>query len=769
MSLLAAVLGVAFLLLPGIVGASPPTSGLADSLYDAAQGHLRGRRPQVAERDLYQALEADSTHYSTRVALSRVHRRWRRFAAAETLLVGTMAMYPHRVEAFFEYAQLRSAMGDRPGAIESLRRVIELEPTTQAAYTGLAQQLVLPGRQMDLGAAAAALDKALALDPGDQQAMFLRGQVDMYHGDWQGAGRFFSDLLQLRPDHYATSYQLGHLHYRQAQYAEAASLFARMAEVNPKSPLARWNLWLAAQQLGGYPADVDSSLHIHPVGGAPVSTNSLKLRDVAAEYGVDAIDAGYGSAWLDADGDGDLDLFALGRFGGTAFYENAVSSGQGFVDRAPLMGLTRLTGIGTLTADYDNDGDGDLLITRDGWYGSAPNVLLRNDGPDADGWLRFVDVADAAGVAGDGSSLSAVWGDLDSDGHLDLIVANGVAGDGSPNRVYVADGSGSFVDGTSSSGVAAGRTVGSTLGDYDNDGDLDLYLANANKLNTFYRNDSDQATVLFTDVTRQTRTQLPLGAHFAFFFDYDNDGRLDLFCSEMSDLTTTVVSRLHGRTQRNRNRPSLYWNRGDGSFEDRTYRAGLGQSYGTSGAHFGDINGDGFLDIYLANGGVEMTRLEPDALLLNMGDGRFADVATAIGWMQLAKGHGVTFADVNGDGSQEVYVPVGGAYPGDNGPNRLLRNEAPGAHWLTVRLRGVDSNRDGIGARVRAVVGDRTRYADVASGGGFGSSNSLQIELGLGAADVVDTLEVRWPSGAVDVLTHLPAGTVVDLVEGEGQ
>jgi tetratricopeptide (TPR) repeat protein len=766
--LLSSILAAA-LLLPGLVGASSSFSERADSLYEAAQSHLRGRRMQAAERDLRLALQADSTHYNTSVALSRVHRQWRRYAAAERLLVRTVAVHPHRVEAPFEYARLRSAMGDRPGAIESLRQVIEQEPATQAAYSALARLLVIPGRQMDLGAAAAALDQALALDPGDQQAMFYRGQVDLYRGDWQGARGFFSDLLQLRPDHFATSYQLGHLHYRQAEYTDAARLFARMAEVNPKSQLARWNLWLAAQQLGGYPADIDSSLHIHPAAGAPVSTRSLNLRDVAAEYGVDAIDAGYGSAWLDADGDGDLDLFALGRFGGTAFYENAVSSGQGFIDQAQPMGLARLTGIGTLTADYDNDGDGDLFVTRDGWYGAAPNVLLRNDGPDADGWLRFVDVAAAAGVAGDGSSLSAVWGDLDNDGHLDLIVANGVDGDGSPNRVYVADGGGGFVDATSSSGVAAGRTVGSTLGDYDNDGDLDLYLAHANKLNTFYRNDSERGEVEFTDVTRQTRTQLPLGAHFAFFFDYDNDGRLDLFCSEMSDLTAAVVSRLHGRTQRDRNRPSLYWNRGDGSFEDRTYRAGLGQSYGTSGAHFGDFNGDGFPDIYLANGGVEMTRLEPDALLLNLGDGRFVDVAPAIGWMQLARGHGVTFADVDGDGSQEIYVPVGGAYPGDNGPNRLLHNDAPGANWLTVRLRGVDSNRDGIGARVRAVVGGLPRYAEVASGGGFGSSNSLQIELGLGAADVVDTLEVRWPSGVVDVHTHLAAGSVVELVEGEGQ
>ncbi|HJP31453.1 MAG TPA: FG-GAP-like repeat-containing protein [Candidatus Latescibacteria bacterium] len=760
------LLTLLFLLPAGLRAESP--AARADSLYQASQVHLRGRRMQAAERDLNQALSLDSTHYATRIALSRVHHQFRRFTSAEALLVGTMAMYPRRIEAFFEYAQVRSAMGDRSGAIESLRQVIDLEPKTQAAYTGLAQQLVVPGRQMDLDAAAQALDRALTLDADDHQAMFLRGQVAMYLGDWPGARGLFAELLRQRPDHYATSYQLGHLHYRLAEYAESVRVFTRMAEVNPRSQLAKWNLWLAAQQLGAYPAAVDSSLWIHPVGGPPVSTRSLALREVAASYGVGAVDAGYGSAWLDAEGDGDLDLFALGRFGGTAFYENSSGpAGQRFTDRAPELGLSGLSGIGALTADYDNDGDGDLFITRDGWYGSAPNVLLRNDGADSSGWLRFEDVAEQAGVAGDGSSLSAVWGDLDNDGHLDLIVANGVDGDGSANRVYLADGQGGFLDETKASGIVPGRTVGSTLGDYDNDGDLDLYLANANTLNAFYRNDSNHKAVQFTDVTSETHTQTPLGAHFTFFLDYDNDGRLDLFCSEMSDLTTAVVSRLHGRTQRDRNRPALYWNRGDGSFEDRTYQAGLGQSWGTSGANFGDINGDGYVDIYLANGGVEITRLEPDALLLNLGDGRFADVAPTIDWMQLARGHGVTFADIDGNGSQEIYVPVGGAYPGDIGPNRLLRNDAEGINWLTVRLRGVDSNRDGIGARVRAVVEGRARYAVVASGGGFGSSNSLQIELGLGGATAVDTLEVRWPAGTIDLRTNLAAGSVVELVEGD--
>jgi hypothetical protein len=162
-----------------------------------------------------------------------------------------------------------------------------------------------------------------------------------------------------------------------------------------------------------------------------------------------------------------------------------------------------------------------------------------------------------------------------------------------------------------------------------------------------------------------------------------------------------------------------------------------------------------------------MDRLEPDGLWLNSRDGKFADIAAPLGLEQPGKGHGVSFADYDGDGDQDIYVPMGGTYPGDPWTNRLYRNDTQGHNWLTLRLVGVHSNRDGIGARVRVRAGGQTRYAEVSSGGGAGANNSLQLEMGLSRAEKVEELEIRWPSGQVDTHRSLAVNQVVIVKEGE--
>ena len=168
------------------------------------------------------------------------------------------------------------------------------------------------------------------------------------------------------------------------------------------------------------------------------------------------------------------------------------------------------------------------------------------------------------------------------------------------------------------------------------------------------------------------------------------------------------------------------------------------------GANFGDIDGDGNLDIYLATGAPQMGRLERDALFHNNGDGTFTDRTIALGLGNLGKGHGVTFGDADADGDQDIYVSVGGAFIGDQWPNLFYRNQGPASNWLTVKPVGIKSNRDGIGARVTLTIGERTLYREVSGGCGFGSTNSIPLEIGLGDATVVDKLEIVWPSGQVD-------------------
>ena len=209
-------------------------------------------------------------------------------------------------------------------------------------------------------------------------------------------------------------------------------------------------------------------------------------------------------------------------------------------------------------------------------------------------------------------------------------------------------------------------------------------------------------------------------------------------------------------------------NKGDGTFEDVTVQAGLQGTYGAMAANFGDIDNDGFPEIYLGAGGPAMERYEPNVLFLNKRNGSFVDVTSSSGTGDLCKGHGQTFADFDGDGKLDIYSPCGGSWSGDRQPNALFRNlGGTSNHWLTIRTRGVKSNRDGIGARVTVTVGGSPYTAEVTSGGGFGSTNSLELEFGLGKATKADKIRLRWPSGQEQEFTGVAADQFVTLTEGQ--
>ncbi|MCC7261473.1 MAG: CRTAC1 family protein, partial [Candidatus Latescibacteria bacterium] len=181
-------------------------------------------------------------------------------------------------------------------------------------------------------------------------------------------------------------------------------------------------------------------------------------------------------------------------------------------------------------------------------------------------------------------------------------------------------------------------------------------------------------------------------------------------------------------------------------------KAGLSRSFGSMGAGYGDVDYDGRIDIYLANGGPNMARFEPNILYRNMGD-RFADITESAGMGGIDKGHGVAFADYDADGDLDLYVGDGGHYPGDLWPNRLFRNDGNHNNWLGVSLEGTaPSNRSAIGAQLVLRAGDLVQATQISSGDGFGCTNSLTAEFGLGSRTRVDALEVRWPSGQTQQL-----------------
>jgi hypothetical protein len=372
-------------------------------------------------------------------------------------------------------------------------------------------------------------------------------------------------------------------------------------------------------------------------------------------------------------------------------------------------------------------------------------------------------------VAGNDNSFTATLADVDRDGDIDIYVANGVAeASGAPNTLYRNNGDGTFTDIAAQAGVAHhGRSIGSAFGEYDNDGWPDLFVINFDGPNALYHNNGDGT---FTDQTDAAGISAPHDGFVGFFFDYNNDGWLDLFATGWTESQQEVLqSAISGKPSQERNRLALYHNNRDGTFTDVTYDAGLARTYGAMAAQYGDIDNDGWPDLYLGTGGPPMDTYEPNILLRNTGQKTFVDITDSAGVGNLGKGHGATFADYDHDGDLDLYAPIGGAMIGDRQPNSLYRNSGTSNRWLKLRLRPTQSNPDAIGTRLAFTTSQGPRHLTVAGGTGFGSMNDPLVVVGLGQATQVDRLDIQWPSGQQAQILNLPAGHEFLLTEGTAE
>ena len=555
----------------------------------------------------------------------------------------------------------------------------------------------------------------------------------------------------------------------------AIECFTRVLHaVSADEPLhlrTRWLLNIAYMTIGQYPHAVPEP-HLIPPEAFESADPFPRFVNIAPLLGLDTFSLSGGAAADDFDNDGYLDLLVStwDTAGQIRFFLNE-RNGE-FTDRTDRAGLLGIYGgLNLVQADYDNDGNLDALVLRGAWCGPAgrhPNSLLRNRG---DG--SFSDMAFAAGLAEVSyPTQTAAWADYDNDGDLDLYVGNESTPELlAPGQLFRNEGDGTFVDVAARAGVENYYLAKAAVwGDYDGDRFPDLYVSNLNGSNRLYRNQGDGT---FSDVAGDLSVSAPLRSFPAWFWDFDNDGVLDLYVSSYAaDIGALAASYLGRPVEVELAR--LYRGDGRGGFEDVAGQRGLTRPVSPMGSNFGDVDNDGFPDFYLGTGDVTYESLMPNLFYHNRGGERFADVTAAGGFGHLQKGHAVVFADFDNDGDQDIFEQMGGAYPGDRFGDSLYENPGFGMRWIAVKAVGVSSNRSAIGARIRVDVVEesglrRSIYRHVNSGGTFGA-NPLRQTIGLGMAARIERLEVYWPkTGERQAFERMPMDCAVEIVEGEEQ
>lgn len=536
---------------------------------------------------------------------------------------------------------------------------------------------------------------------------------------------------------------------------------------------------------GSSPLIKDPAIEVHFTDiTEPAGINFKHVSSPEKKYIVESMSGGV--ALFDYDNDGYLDIYLVNSLTvdmvkskqktRSALYHN---NGDGtFTDVTDKAGVGDIGwGMGVAIGDYNNDGWDDIYVTCLG-----ANHLLKNNGNGT-----FKDVTQVAGVSDPRWSTGAAFVDYDNDGNLDLFVSNYVDFDvnhlpefgsgrtcqfkgipvqcgprglpGAGDSLYHNNGDGTFTDVSKKAGVAdAGGYygLGVICSDFDEDGLVDIYVANDSTPNFLYHNNGNGTfkDIGFSSGTAVNENGSEQGSMGVTLGDYDHDGKLDLFITNFDDDYNT-----------------LYHNDGKGSFTDVSYAAkvaAVSLPYVGWGTKFFDYDNDGWVDLLVVNGHVYPqlpTYRQRNLVHHNNGDGTFNEVGAQLGspFSEKRAGRGAAFGDIDNDGDPDVVIN------NLDGPAQLLRNDGGNANnSVSIKVVGVKSNRDGIGARVKIVAGDLTQVDEVFSGGSYLSQNDLRLQFGLGQRTKIDLIEIHWPSGTIDKVTEAGVNRILTIKEGQG-
>ena len=680
-------------------------------------------------------------------------------------LLASMGEEASRANPYFGSSRLQQLQGELAQAGEQAGWRLRLDTATELLHHGREREAILLLQQTHDALLAGTLAGDMAAKVG---VMFHLGTAWLRLGETENCCADPTTETCILPIR-------GTGRHTHKEGAEAAQRYFLEVLVNTPADdywhhAARWLFNLSHMTLGSWPEGVPPE-HRLPEKAFTDDSGWPRFSSVSAAVGLDTNGTAGGVAVEDFDGDELLDVMVSDWNPMTDVQLLHHERDGSFVDITERAGLRGIRGgLNLLGADYDSDGACDVLVLRGAWCyeeGRWPCSLLHNRG---DG--TFVDVTIEAGLAERREpTQAAAFADYDLDGDLDLFIGaeNSERAPGH-GHLYQNDGHGHFRDVAELAGVSDdGYCKGAVFGDIDGDRYPDLFVSNFGGANRLYHNEGNGT---FRDIALQAGVTQPRNSFPTWFWDFDNDGNLDLFVADYEVGVGHISSFFSGGSLRF-GHASMFKGDGTGGFRDISRQIGLSIPIMPMGCNFGDLDNDGWLDCYLGTGDPDYCSLMPNLMLHNDRGRALRNVTMSGGFGHLQKGHGVAFADFDHDGDQDVFAVMGGAYPGDAFRNALFENPGMGGHWLTMRLVGKDSVRCAIGARICVVVhtssGLRRIYRDVSTGGSFGS-NPLRQTIGLGDADAILRVEIAWPrKSALQVLTDVPMDSAVRVEEGQSK